>query len=214
MLHEREHDLLHRATCCPSSGCCTPTCTQGSLTIASSPDPSQAGQKVVISGALTTPTAGTTVVLWRKLAGQTSFHQFSQTTTDSSGKYTFTMGRGVVLADQQYYVTANGSQSATATQEVDALVGLAASARSTVVGHAIVLRGHVTPSHAGEVVLIEVRRGSAWHVIGRARLGHGSNYSISHSFAQSGSVQLRVVLRGDSRNLQSDSPTLKVSVKS
>ncbi|MBV9803534.1 MAG: hypothetical protein JO130_10105 [Solirubrobacterales bacterium] len=167
----------------------------------------------MISGALATPAAGTTVVLWRNLAGQTSFHQYSQTTTDSSGKYTFTLRRGVVLADQQYYVTANGSRSATATQEVDALVGLAASARSTVVGHAIVLHGHVTPSHAGEVVLIEVRRGSTWHVIARAKLTHGSNFATSHSFAQSGTDQLRVVLRADSRNLQSVSPTLRVSVK-
>lgn len=183
------------------------------MTIAASPDPSEAGQKVVISGALATPAAGTTVVLWRKLANQTSFKQFSSTTTDSSGNYTFTLRRGIVLADQQYYVTANGSQSATVTQEVNALVRLAASARSTVVGHAIVLRGHVTPSHAGELVLIEVRRGNAWHVIARARLGRGSNYSLSHSFAQSGTVQLMAVLRGDRRNLQSDSPTLKVSVK-
>lgn len=168
---------------------------------------------MVISGALATPTAGTTVVLWRKLASQTSFHQFSQTTTDSSGKYTFTVRQGTVMADQQYYATANGSQSATVVQQVYALVNATASARSTVVGHAIVLRGHVSPGHAGETVLIEVRRGAAWHVIGRARLGRRSNYSLSHSFAQSGRVQLRVVLRGDSRNLQSVSPTLTVSVK-
>lgn len=200
-------------SCCPSSGCCTPVCNPSGLTISASPDPSKAGQKVVISGALATPTAGTTVVLWRELAGQTSFHQFSQTTTDSSGKYTFTVRQGTVLAAQQFYATANGSRSATVTQEVYALVGLAASARSTVVGEAIALRGHVRPGHAGERVLVEVRHGTAWHVIGRARLGRRSNYSLSHRFARSGTVQLRVVLLGDSRNLQSDSPTLKVRVK-
>jgi hypothetical protein len=168
---------------------------------------------VVISGALTNPAAGTTVVLWRKLANQASFHQFSQTTTDSSGKYTFTVRQGTVMADQQYYAVANGSQSATVTQQVRALVDLTASARSTVVGHAIVLRGHVTPWHAGENVLVEVQRGTSWHVIGRARLGRRSNYSLSHSFAQTGTVRLRVVLLGDSRNLQSESRPLKLSVK-
>lgn len=182
------------------------------MTITSSPDPSQAGQKVVISGALDTPTAGTTVTLWRELATQSSFHEFGTTTTDSSGKYTFTVRQGTVMADQQYYVTANGSQSTTVKQAVDALVALAASAHSTVVGHAIVLSGHVTPLHAGETVLIEVRRSGTWHVLAHARLGPRSNYSVSHTFAQSGTVQLRTVLRADSRNLQSVSHTLKLSV--
>jgi hypothetical protein len=165
---------------------------------------------VVISG---TGTAGARVVLWRKRAGQSTFQQVSTATADSSGHYTFTLKRGTVMADQEWYVSSNGAQSSTVTQQVQALVALASSTRSTLVGHKIVLRGHVTPSHAGEVVLIEMSRGGAWHVIARPRLGHGSTYAVSQRFGRSGSVKLRVVLRADSRNELSSSPTLTVTVR-
>jgi hypothetical protein len=96
------------------------------------------------------------------------------------------------------------------SQQVHALVSVAAS----LVGHTIALRGHVTPSHAGEVVLIEMSRGGAWRVIARPHLGHGSSYSASHHFARSGTVRFRVVLKADRRNEQSTSPSVKVTVKS
>jgi hypothetical protein len=57
-------------------------------------------------------------------------------------------------------------------------------------------------------------RGGAWKVIARPRLGHGSTYAVSHSFSRSGAVKFRVVLRGDSRNEQSISATLRVNIRS
>jgi hypothetical protein len=184
------------------------------LTIVSSPDPSTAGQKVVISGAVAgTPVAGTQVVLWRELAHQSSFQQVAQTTTDSAGQYSFTLKRGTVMADQAWYVTSGGMQSSTVQQHVSALVALAASTRSTVVGQAILLHGHVTPSHPGQVVLVEAERGGTWHVIARPRLGRGSSYAVSHQFAQAGTVVLKVVLPGDSRNELSASRAVTVAVK-
>lgn len=200
--------------CCPSA-CCTPSpCTPGSLTIAASPSPSKAGQTVVISGAFVgTAVSGAQVVLWRERAGQSSFQQVGQTATDSAGRYTFTLKRGTVMADQKWYVTSNGVQSTTVQQPVDALVGMTASAGSATVGQSIVLRGRVTPSHAGQVVLVEASRGSIWRVIARPRLGHGSSYAVSHRFAQSGAVELRVVLNGDRRNERSISRTVTVRVK-
>lgn len=203
--------------CCQAAGtpCCTPTpCTAGSLTIASAPNPSIAGRKVVISGAFVGSAAsGARIVLWRKPAGQPSFRQVAQTTTDSAGRYTFTLRRGTVMADQAWYVTSNGVRSATLQQHVDALVGLSASSRSTAAGQAVVLRGRVTPSHAGQTVLIEQSRGGTWRIIARARLGRGSSYAISHRFSQQGTVRLRTVLRRDARNDQSISPTVALSVK-
>jgi hypothetical protein len=154
------------------------------------------------------------VALWRKLAHQSSFHQVSTATADSLGKYTFTLKRGTVMTDQQWYVISNGTQSATVTQQVDAVVALASSARSTAVGRPVVLHGHVTPSHAGQVVLIEVSHGASWQVIARPRLGHGSGYSVTHRFAKSGAVKLRVVLGRDSRNNRSTSSTLTLTVRS
>ena len=153
------------------------------------------------------------MVLWRKLSGQSSFHQIARTTTDSAGQYTFTMKPGSVNADQQFYVTANGMTSPTVQQQVDALVGLVAASHTVTAGRPMALSGHVTPSHAGQVVLIEQRRGGSWAVIGRPRLSHASNYTMTHKFARSGSVKLRTVLPGDARNNRSNSPTLTVTVK-
>jgi hypothetical protein len=164
---------------------------------------------VVIAG---TAGSGAAVTLWRKLAGQSSFQQVTTTSADSAGKYTFTLARGTVMTDQEWYVIANGAQSTTLTQQVEAVVALASSARSTVVGHAIVLRGHVTPSHAGQKVLIEARHGRTWQVIARPRLGRKSGYSVTHRFAKSGAVELRVVLKRDSRNDRSTSTTVTVTV--
>lgn len=158
-------------------------------------------------------TSGAQVALWRKLAGQPSFSQASTTTADSSGKYTFTLKAGTVMTDQEWYVISNGAQSATVAQQVEAVVGLASSTRSTVVGRPVVLHGHVTPSHAGQVVLIETSRAGGWQVIARPRLGHGSGYSVTHRFAKSGAVKLRVVLGRDSRNDRSTSTTLTLKIK-
>ena len=202
------------ATCCPSGGCCPTPCTTGSLTIASSPNPSTAGRKVVISGGfVVNPVSNAQVVLWGELAGQTSFQQVAQTTTDTSGRYAFTLGRGTVMIDQAWYVSSNGVNSATLEQHVDALVGLSALSHSATVGQAVGLRGHVTPSHAGESVLIEQRRAGAWRVMAQVKLGATSNYSISHRFAQPGAVRLRAVLRGDVRNDKSVSSIFTLTVK-
>jgi hypothetical protein len=198
-------------TCCPAgSTCCAPgTCVPATPTITASPDPSKAGQKVVISGSAA---SGAAVALWSKLPGQSSFQQVTTTSADSSGKYTFTRARGTVMTDQQWYVTSGGAQSVTISQQVQAVVALASSARSTAVGRSVVLSGHVTPSHAGQVVLIEVSHGRAWQVIARPRLRRGSVFSATHRFAKSGSVKLRVVLGGDSRNVRSTSTTVTVKV--
>ena len=76
----------------------------------------------------------------------------------------------------------------------------------------MLLRGHVTPSHAGQIVLVEQRKGSQWTVIARPRLGHASNYGVMHRFVRAGTVVLRTVLPGDARNDRSGSSTLTVTV--
>jgi hypothetical protein len=203
-------------TCCSSGTCCTPTpCTSGALTIASSSNPSIAGRKVVISGVLTaSPASGAQVVLWRERAGQSSFHQLAHTTTNSSGGYTFTLKRGTVMADQAWYVTSGSLHSATLEQTVRAIVALAPSTHTIVAGQPVVLRGHVTPSHSGDVVLIEQRGAAGWHVIARPRLSKGSTYSLSHRFMHAGKSELRAVLQLDARNVTSVSPTVTLTVQS
>ena len=117
------------------------------------------------------------------------------------------------MADQAWYVTSGTVRSGTLQQIVAALVGLSPSAHSISAGQPIVLRGHVTPSHSGEAVLIEQKRGTTWRILGRARLGHGSSYALTHRFAKAGAYKLRAVLKADSRNELSASPSVTVSVK-
>jgi hypothetical protein len=166
---------------------------------------------VVISGStLGSPAAGADVFLWRELAGQSSFQQMAQTaTTDSAGHYAFTMSP---MTNQAWYVTSNGMRSTTLDQQVHALVGLSSNVHLTPAGEPILLlQGRVTPSHAGEVVLIERRSGGAWRVIARPRLGHRSTYASSRRFPSTGTVQLRTVLPGDARNVRSISRTVTVT---
>jgi hypothetical protein len=199
-------------TCC-TTACCGGTCASG-LTVASTPNPSTAGNKVVVSGGmLGSPSAGATVALRQELPGQAGFHQIAQTTLNSSGHYTFTLGRGKVKTDRKWYVTAAGLDSPTIDQLVRAVVTLAPSSGTAAAGAAIELRGQVSPSHAGETVLIEQRAGGRWVVFAHPRLSRGSSYSVSHRFAHAGKAQLRAVLRADSRNDTSNSRTITVVVK-
>jgi hypothetical protein len=161
---------------------------------------------------LGSPAAGAQVFLWRELAGQSSFQQMAQAaTTDSAGHYTFTMSP---MTNQAWYVTSNGMRSTTIDQQVHALVGLSSGVHLSAAGQPILLllHGRVTPSHAGEAVLIERRTAGAWHLIARPRLGNRSTYVSSLHFPSSGTVQLRTVLRGDARNVRSISRTLTVTV--
>ena len=203
-------------TCCTGTGtCCTATsCPTGELTIGSSPNPSTAAKKVVISGLLTaTPGSGVQVVLWREAGGQSSFQQLAQSATDSSGHYTFTVTGQTVMVDQEWYVTSGNLRSATMEQQVRALVGLAPSTRTVSKGQKILLHGSVSPSHTGEIVLIEQRHGAGWRVIGRPRLNKSSTFSLSHRFAKAGKSEFRAVLLGDTRNTTSTSPVLTLTVK-
>jgi hypothetical protein len=170
---------------------------------------------VAISGVLSaSPAAGAQVALWRERAGQSTFQQIATTTTDSAGHYTFTLKQGTVMADQAWYVTSGTLRSATLDQQVRALVRLVPAKRSVTAGQPLTLRGHVTPSHAGEAVLIEQSHGSAWRVIARVRLSKGSSYTFSHRFSHPGRAKLRAVLQRDTRNIQSTSPVLILTVTS
>jgi len=83
--------------------------------------------------------------------------------------------------------------------------------------HAVTFTGHVTPNHAGERVFLQRQFGSdgnRWATIDSGRIGRNSNYGIRHTFrvADTGSSSLRVVFRGDRRNIRSVSPERDVTI--
>ncbi len=117
------------ASCCGSAACCgggaaEPACPAVQLTISSSPDPSVAGRRVTHLRRLAGASSGTAVDLWQELPGQSSFHRVAQTTTDSSGGYTFVRGAGVVQTNASWYTTSGGATSRTLVQQVGAVVQL------------------------------------------------------------------------------------------
>jgi hypothetical protein len=193
--------------CCPASpvvtSCCTAPTTCEALSIAASPDPSAAGAAVTISGTLTGD-AGGTVTLWQELPGATTFSQLAVTTSNATtGAYSFALAKGSITTDRAWYVTGGTAQSNTVDQQVSAHVTIAVTHRADTVSVA----GAVSPAQPGQRVLLLRRVGEQWNIVARARLGAGSKYRFRHHFSGSGSVRLRVELPGNSRNVQSFSPS-------
>ena len=182
-------------------------------TIASVPNPSTASAPVVVYGRVPdSPTTGVRVVLWHRLPGQPSFSVVAQTTTNSSGRYAILLDPGVVKTNREWYVTAREERSRVVAQRVRARMTLSASATTAVPGAVVTLSGAVTPSHAGERVLIEQLGAGGWRTIAKPRLDRQSTLAVRYRFAHDGLAQVRAVLPGDERNITSSSPAVAVDV--
>jgi hypothetical protein len=188
--------------CCPPNAvCATP------LTISSSPNPSTAPHKVVVSGDASGAAAGTVVTLFQRLAGQSTFKQVSSGKTDSTGAYKITMTG--VMTNRQWYVTEQSARSTTVSQSVRASMTFKAIPSP---GGEVTFGGHVSPAQGGAKVLIEQLKAGTWRVIARARLGHSSDYQLRHHFAAGGRIELRAALRGNARNTGTFSHSSTITV--
>jgi hypothetical protein len=208
------------AQCCPSSCCASSCCASGNvqqacpvtqLSISSSPNPSVAGQKVTISGRLLSGSSGTTVSLWQKLPGQSTFTRVAQTTTNAAGDYSIVRGAGTVLMNTTWYAstgTSSGTSPAVA-QRVSAQVKLV---RWSVKGTLVKLNGHVSPSHRGERIALQRRTTHGWRTIATTVIGRLSRFTVRHRFPHKGKVTLRAVFAGDARNVGSASAPVRLFV--
>src|SRR5512142_733427 len=115
-------DFAPAPPCCPGNAMCVQT-----LTISSSPNPSDATQKVVISGTVsgTAASPGATVTIWQRAPGDSQFSKLADVTPDSSGNYSMT--ESPTTSRQWYATAANGMRSMTVQQQVRARVFLTAS---------------------------------------------------------------------------------------
>lgn len=185
------------------------------LTISSLPNPSFAGQPVVISGRLSAPHAARSrVVLWQRLPAQRRFHRELVTRTDSTGRYAISRRAGAIEHNRRWFVTAAGLRSRTTEQHVRALVTLAASTTSPSPGEVVTFIGRVTPSHQRDRILLQQQFGQRWVTVERPRLDRRSDYVARHTFALNGIKNLRAELGGDDRNVRSFSPVITVTVDS
>lgn len=187
------------------------------LTIHVAPNPIIAGDGVLIYGQLTgTNVAGQQIVLYHRIPPRGHFSVVGRTTTDSYGLYEFPRAEGVVYSNRGWFVRGpDETHSRTVHERVAALVDIQASTTNAVTRQPIVFSGHVTPNHAFERVLLQTQRGSSddWHTIARTRLSRGSDYSLVHRFHFPGQRDVRVLFRGDDRNVRSASDPVTITVQ-
>ena len=195
------------AFCCPPNALCVRP-----ITIVPVPDPSSAGEEVTISGEVAGAKRGTRVWLWHRLPGQRRFRRVLRTKTNALGQYSIVRADGIVMTNRWWYVTAPRRRSETVLERVHAIVSLSASTMTPNAGDPVTFSGHVTPSHAGEHVLLEQAVSGGWELIGTPRLDRASNYLATHTFAEGGTFAIRAVLLGDRRNIASSSPVVTIAV--
>ncbi len=193
--------------------------TPHKLTINVPKNPIDANDTLDIFGKLSAPnSANRTVVLYHRLPNQSRFTRVQRVQTDSAGLYVIHRVSGVVDTNRSWFVTAGRLRSRTVNEHVRALVTLNGPAGPYLTGpkHAVTFTGHVTPNHAGERVFLQRQfgaDGNRWVTIDSGRIGRSSNYSVRHTFrVPDGSNSLRVLFRGDRRNIRSVSPELDVTV--
>jgi hypothetical protein len=187
------------------------------LTIHAVPQHIIAGESVLIFGQLKGPDhANQPITLYHRVNPNPGFTVIGHARTNTNGQYEFTRPDGIVDTNREWFVRGSGAtHSRTVHERVDALVSLAANATSGLTRHPIVFSGHVTPDHTGGVVALQQQKSSSddWHTIKVARIGAGSNYTISNAWRVPGAYDLRVKFRGDARNTPAVSDIASVVIE-
>jgi hypothetical protein len=190
------------------------------LTINAAPNPILAGESVLVYGQLNAPpVADQTIIIYHHVAGgKPGYSHVARTTTDAHGFYEFPRADGIVNTNRSWFareVRGQRVHSRTVFERVSALVSLGASQTETDTSDPIVFSGHVFPNHTGEPVFLQQQIGATdnWRTLKRGVLGHGSNCSISYRWRVPGAHALRVVFRGDARNIRSASDSVTVTIQ-
>lgn len=186
------------------------------LTIAAVPREIIAGEGVVIYGRLLGPNnGGQTVRLYHHVDGSGfGFTPIGRTKTDPSGYYEFLRPTGIVYTNRDWFVRGPaGAHSRTVRERVQALLSVNSSSSSTDTAHPVVLSGHLTPNHAYEPVFLQKQNASGgWSTVASGFTDAGSDYTIVHRFRVPAAYSLRVLFRGDARNVRSFSDTVNTIV--
>jgi hypothetical protein len=179
------------------------------VSIGVTPDPATDGENVTITGTLTgaSTDASQTVTLWEMPGGQSAFTQAASTQTDASGAYKFVLAAQTNAA---WYVKSAGAVSATMEESVAAAIAFHVAGFAPT-GGKVTLTGSVSPSHAGERVALQRRRGSHWVTVARPMLGASSQFTAVVKVRTNSSARFRVVLAADARNARSVSSALTVA---
>ncbi len=175
------------------------------LTIGAHPNPAVAGGAVTIAGQLG-HLAGAAVVLWQEFPGAHRFQRIAQTTTNTSGRYSFV--RQGIDTNRSWYVSSGKLRSQIIAERVEAAITLVSSNPRPVPGQRVVLSGQVTPARAGAKGRVQELAGGSWKTIATVKLSRNSRFQLAHSFPRQGSFEFRVSLAADRLNIASSSPVL------
>jgi hypothetical protein len=120
------------------------------------------------------------------------------------------------MTNRSWFVREQGAHrihSRTVSERVSPLISLTASQTTQLTIKPIVFTGHVTPNHAFDRVHLQAQIGGSdkWRTVDSARLTAGSNYAITHRFRFPGVYSVRVVFRGDNRNIRGESDPVTVT---
>jgi hypothetical protein len=191
------------------------------LTLAATPNPISTGEPVLVYGQLNGPDhAGQRITLWHHINGRTRGYTVVQrTTTDANGFWSIPRAPGVVTTNRNWFATAgHGVHSRTVRERVRATVTLNEPSGPLSTRTPIAFTGGVAPAgvHVHERVVLQQQvgpNGDQWRTIDQGRIAGDSTYSIVHRFGQPGDRTLRVVFRGDRRNIEGDSTPISITVQ-
>lgn len=188
------------------------------LTIAATPDPSTAGDGVLIYGRLLgADNAHKKIYLFHRINPAPRFTPIQVTRTNAQGFYEITRADGVVNSNRNWFVLGpDNTHSKTIHELVADEVTLSSSSASAMTGQAVDFTGSVFPAHVHQRVLLQEQTstsGNGWKTIDHGYTGAGSSFSINHQFRAAGSYTLRAFFPADPRNLASASASITQTIE-
>jgi hypothetical protein len=208
---------MFMALAIPSHASAAPRHNRG-LTIQSTPDPSTAGQGVLIYGQLKGPAnADRRIVLYHRINPAPYFTPISVTRTNAAGFYEFVRADGIVVSNRNWFVRGpDFTHSRTIHELVAAIVTLNTSSSTATTAQTVAFNGMVVPNHRHERVLLQQQNstsGNGWQTVASAYTTGASSFAIAHRFRSPGSYTLRAYFPGDPRNIAGESDTITLTVQ-
>jgi phospholipase C len=182
------------------------------VTIQASPNPSIAGQPIMLSGTVRGAKGGVTVTLWGRQVNQRQFHSSLKTKTGPHGGFKFAMRPGAIKTNRFWFATARGGRSGTVSEGVQAAITVVPSDNIPAPGETVAFTGHVAPSHAGHRFQLQLNAGNGWQVLAHPWLDRNSNYYTTRAINTQGNIRVRAFVPKTKQNANSYSPVLPMSV--
>ncbi len=164
---------------------------------------------------------GETVTLYQRVVGSPGFAVAGTTTTDAKGFWQITTAPQT--NNSQFYAAIGATQSRHQLEKVQAQVTLLGPPESKQIleglktgrANAVTFTGTVSPTDAGSTLVLQREnaiKGNEWHQIGLTIVNSNGGFALTHAFVVPGASDIRVLLRGNRRNVASPSNVLSYQI--